>query len=96
MIKLWELGADTVILDDLEMKRVRNIVENPTIADALEQVIDLSRGDLHPPSGPFHYSGMETCFSEHGLNTARSTGQMVHSAGGYHASAQAGHPVLSL
>ena len=40
MIKLWGKGADTVILSELEMRKIKSIVENPEVYDALEQVID--------------------------------------------------------
>lgn len=48
MCRLWEKGADTIMLSDQEMKRIRNIVENPAVAEALEHVIETARGDTHP------------------------------------------------
>ncbi|XP_059101848.1 uncharacterized protein LOC131895456 [Peromyscus eremicus] len=48
MCRLWEKGADTVMLTDLEMRKIRNIVENPSVSEALEHVIETSKGDTHP------------------------------------------------
>lgn len=48
MVKLWEQGADTVMLHEKEMRRIKNIIENPTIYEALEQVLEASRGETKP------------------------------------------------
>ena len=36
IVKLWEKGADTIMLSDQEMCKIRNMVENPTVFEALE------------------------------------------------------------
>lgn len=48
MCKLWENGADTIMLSSSEMAKLRNIVENPAVTEALEHVIEMSKEDNHP------------------------------------------------
>lgn len=48
IVRLWEKGADTVMLHEQEMRKIRNIIENPSIFEALEHCLDTSRGDTHP------------------------------------------------
>lgn len=44
MIKLWEKGADTVTLSELDNdEKIKNIVENPAVYEAL----DTAQGDVH-------------------------------------------------
>jgi hypothetical protein len=38
IVKLWEKGADTILLSDQEIHKIRNMVENPTVFNALEHV----------------------------------------------------------
>lgn len=45
----WEEGADAVILTDREMRRIRNVVEDSSPADALRRVLEISEGETHPP-----------------------------------------------
>lgn len=45
--RLWEKGADTVTLLEREMRKIKGIIENPSIYDALEHVLDAARGDTH-------------------------------------------------
>ena len=39
-VKLWEKGADTVLLSELEMRKIKNIVEDLAVYEALEQILD--------------------------------------------------------
>lgn len=48
IVKLWEKGADTVMLTEHEMRKIRNIVENPSIAEALEHCLNVSQDDTQP------------------------------------------------
>lgn len=47
MIKLWAKGADTVMLSELEMRKIKNIIENPEVFSTLEQVVDTIQGDVY-------------------------------------------------
>ena len=49
IVKLWEKGADTVMLTEHEMRKIRNIVENPSIAEAIEHCLNISQDDTHQP-----------------------------------------------
>lgn len=48
MVRLWEKGADTIMLHEQEMRRVKGIIENPSIYEALEHCLDTSKGDTYP------------------------------------------------
>ena len=48
IMKLWGKGADTVMLTEHEMRKIRNIVENPSIAEALEHCLNVSQDDTQP------------------------------------------------
>lgn len=38
--------TDTVTLSESEMRKIKTIVENPAVYDALEQVLDMARGNV--------------------------------------------------
>lgn len=42
IVKLWEKGADTLLLSDKEMCKIRNMVENPTVFETLEYILESS------------------------------------------------------
>lgn len=48
MLRLWEKGADTIMLTDAEMSRLKGCIENPGVYDALDHVLQVGRGDTHP------------------------------------------------
>lgn len=48
MLRLWEKGADTVMLTSNEMSRLKGCIENPGVFDALEHVLHVGRNDTHP------------------------------------------------
>jgi hypothetical protein len=47
-LKLWEKGADTIMLSDQDMCKIRNMKANPTMFYALEQMLDSTWGVAHP------------------------------------------------
>lgn len=47
-VKLWEKGADTVLLSELEMRKSKNGIDNPAVCEAFEQVLHTAQGDAPP------------------------------------------------
>ena len=48
MVRLWEKGADTILLHSTEMNRIKGIIENPSVFEALQQTLETAAGDTHP------------------------------------------------
>ena len=40
-------GADTIMLSELEMRKIKKRVENPAVYETLLQVQDTARGDVY-------------------------------------------------
>ena len=47
-VKLWKNGTNTIMLSEQEMCKIKNVGENPTVSNALEQVLDNFQGDTYP------------------------------------------------
>lgn len=42
IVMLWEEATDAILLSDKEMCKIRNMVENPTMFETLEHLLESS------------------------------------------------------
>lgn len=48
LCRLWEKGADTIMLTEGEMRTLKNVIENPSVLEALEILLEKSKGITRP------------------------------------------------